>query len=160
MKPLFLIGRIAFGGYFLYNAVNHLKKRKELAQYAASKSVPLPDVAVPAAAIPLLIGGGSILLGFKPKLGTAAIIAFLAAVTPMMHNFWTAEDPQQRVGDLVHFSKNLALLGAALAFAGLEEPWPMSVEHEPTVTERIREFAGDAKDRLVDAKDKLVEMVA
>ena len=66
-----------------------------------------------------------------------------------MHDFWESEDPQQRMGDLVHFGKNLALLGAALAFAGLEEPWPMSLEHEPTVTERIRDFAGDARHKLV-----------
>ena len=149
MKPLFLIGRIAFGGYFVFNAINHFRNRNQMAQYAASKNVPLPDVSVPVSGILLLIGGGSLMLGFKPKAGAAALLAFLATVTPAMHNFWAAEDPQQRMGDLIHFSKNLALLGAVLAFAGLEEPWPMSVEHEPTVTERIRDFAEDARERLV-----------
>jgi hypothetical protein len=31
-----------------------------------------------------------------------------------MHDFWRAEDPGQRMADLINFSKNLALVGAAL----------------------------------------------
>jgi uncharacterized membrane protein YphA (DoxX/SURF4 family) len=111
--------------------------------------VPLPDVAVPLTGILLLIGGGSLLLGFKPKVGTAALLAFLATVTPSMHDFWKAEDPQQRMGDLVHFSKNLALLGAVLAFAGMEEPWPFSIAPEkPGMLDRVREFAKEAKEKI------------
>jgi uncharacterized membrane protein YphA (DoxX/SURF4 family) len=149
MKPLFLVGRIAFGGFFLYNAINHFKNRNQMAQYAASKNVPLADVAVPATGIMLLIGGGSILLGLKPKVGAAAVVAFLAAVSPMMHDFWKAEDPQQRMNDMVHFAKNMALLGAALAFAGVEEPWPMAVHRrEPTMIDRVKEFAQDVREKI------------
>jgi putative oxidoreductase len=44
----------------------------------------------------------------------------------MMHDFWTAQDPQQRQNDMIQFSKNLALLGAALALIGVED-WPASI---------------------------------
>jgi hypothetical protein len=44
-----------------------------------------------------------------------------------MHNFWSTEDPAQRMNDMINFSKNLALLGGALALMGVEEPWPASV---------------------------------
>jgi hypothetical protein len=44
-----------------------------------------------------------------------------------MHDFWKAEDPAQRMNDMINFSKNLALLGGALALMGVEEPWPASV---------------------------------
>jgi hypothetical protein len=37
------------------------------------------------------------------------------------------EDPQQRMNDMVNFSKNMALLGAGLALMAVEEPWPASV---------------------------------
>jgi putative oxidoreductase len=87
----------------------------------------MPDQAVTAATALLLLGGASILLGAKPKIGTAAVIAFLAAVSPMMHDFWTQQDPSQRQNDMVHFSKNMALLGAAIALMGINEPWPASV---------------------------------
>jgi uncharacterized membrane protein YphA (DoxX/SURF4 family) len=75
----------------------------------------------------LIAGGTSILLGVKPKLGTAAIAGFLAGVSPVMHNFWNMEDPQQRMNEMIHFSKNMALLGSALALMGVDEPWPASV---------------------------------
>lgn len=127
MKGIFLMGRIIFGGFFLYNGINHIKQRQALQQYAAAKNVPSPELAVPVSAAFLTLGGASIIFGLQPKLGTLAIMAFLATATPTMHDFWSAEDPGQKQNDLIHFSKNMALLGAALALSGVEEPWPASV---------------------------------
>lgn len=95
MRIPFLIGRLLFGGYFLYNGINHFKNRSQLAQYAGSKGVPAPEVAVSATGAMLLAGGASIIAGVKPKVGAAAIAGFLAGVSPIMHNFWRAEDPNQ-----------------------------------------------------------------
>jgi putative oxidoreductase len=127
MKAAFLIGRLVFGGFFLYNGIHHIKERKQLAQYAGAKNVPMPEAAVTATGIALIAGGVSILLGVKPKLGTAAIAGFLAGVSPVMHNFWSVQDPNQRMTEMVQFSKNMALLGSALALMGVDEPWPASV---------------------------------
>jgi putative oxidoreductase len=123
----FLLGRVAFGGFFIYNGINHLKQRKSLAQYARSKNVPMPEAVVAGTGVMLIMGGASVLLGIKPKLGAAAIVGFLAGVSPVMHDFWKAEDPNQRMNDMINFSKNMALLGAAVALMGVEEPWPASV---------------------------------
>ncbi len=127
MKIPFLLGRIVFGGFFLYNGINHFKERKSLAQFAKAKNVPLAHIAVPATGAALLVGGTSILLGVKPKLGALAIIGFLASVSPTMHDFWKQQDPGQRMNDMINFSKNMALLGAAVALMAVEEPWPASV---------------------------------
>ena len=127
MKIPFLLGRIVFGGFFLYNGINHFKQRKSLAQYAKGKNVPLADIAVPATGAALMVGGSSILLGIKPKLGALAIIGFLASVSPTMHDFWKQQDPGQRMNDMINFGKNMALLGAAVALMAVEEPWPASV---------------------------------
>ena len=127
MNVPFVIGRAILGGYFLYNGINHFKNRQMLAGYAASKGVPYPDIAVPASGALLLVGGASIALGVQPKLGVAAIIGFLASVSPSMHPFWREKDPNQRMADMVNFTKNTALAGAALALLGVEEPWPASV---------------------------------
>ena len=126
MKAVFLLGRLLFGGFFLYNGINHLKQQRALAQYAGAKQVPNPDLAVIASGIAILVGGGSVILGLKPRIGMLAIIGFLSTVSPVMHDFWSAQDPQQRQNDMIHFSKNLALLGAALALIGIEE-WPASI---------------------------------
>ena len=126
MKAAFLLGRLLFGGFFLYNGINHLKQQHALSQYAGAKQVPNPDLAVMASGIAILVGGGSVILGLKPRIGILAIIAFLSTVSPVMHDFWSAQDPQQRQNDMINFSKNMALLGAALALMGVEE-WPVSV---------------------------------
>jgi len=121
MKAAFVLGRLVFGGFFLYNGINHIKQHSTLTQYAGSKEVPMPDHAVTASTILLLLGGTSLVLGAKPKLGAAAVGVFLAAVSPMMHDFWNQQEPGQRQNDMIHFSKNLALLGAALALMGTDE---------------------------------------
>ena len=139
MKALFFLGRVIFGGFFLYNGVNHFKQRSSMAQYAGSKGVPLPDVAVTVSGAALTIGGASIILGLKPRYGALAIIAFLAGVSPVMHDFWRHEDPARRQAEMINFSKNMALLGAALALMGVEE-WPVSVPEPRLALERAREL--------------------
>ncbi len=139
MKAPFLIGRLLFGGFFLYNGVNHIRSRAQLAPYAESKGVPKPKLAVTLSAIPLLVGGASLILGVKPKIGALAVLSFLASVSPMMHNFWRDEDPNERMNNMINFTKNAALAGGALALLGVEEPWEASVPvGQPTFVQKVR----------------------
>jgi uncharacterized membrane protein YphA (DoxX/SURF4 family) len=146
MKAPFLLGRILFGGFFLYNGINHLQKARDMAPYAESKGIPAPELAVKLSAIPLIVGGSSILLGVKPKLGAMAILGFLAGVSPVMHDFWRSEDPNERMKNMVDFMKNVALAGGALALMGVEEPWEASVPVEqldvrkPKLARKVQKF--------------------
>jgi putative oxidoreductase len=115
MKLPYFLGRAVFGGFFLYSGIHHFMERKAMAQYVDAKGVPMPDVAVTATGIALTLGGASLVLGIKPELGAVAVAGFLAGVSPLMHDFWKAEDPQRRQVEMINFSKNMALLGAALA---------------------------------------------
>jgi putative oxidoreductase len=142
MKIPFLIARVIFGGFFLYNGINHFRQRKQMAQYASAKNVPMADLAVTASGVALTLGGASVLLGLKPKVGAALIAAFLAGVSPVMHDFWRAEDPNQRMNDMINFGKNTALMGGALALMSIEEPWPASVPLEkPSAATKLRRIA-------------------
>lgn len=144
MRVPFLLGRLVFGGFFLYNGIHHFKQSRELSQYAGAKKVPKPDIAVKATGAMLIVGGASILLGVKPKVGTIAILAFLSGISPVMHDFWNQEEPQQRMNDMVNFSKNVALAGAAMALMGVEEPWPASVPVlQPSRANRVTRFLKD-----------------
>jgi putative oxidoreductase len=123
----FLIGRIIVGGYYLYNAINHFTHVPMMAHHAGSKGVPVPKLAIIASGTLLFIGGASILLGWRPEIGVAAIVLFLIPVSITMHNFWVEKEPMQRMGQQVNFMKNIALLGAALMFLGIPRPWPFSL---------------------------------
>jgi putative oxidoreductase len=127
MKAAFVIGRLIFGGFFFYNGIHHFQDREKLAQYAAAKQVPLPEEAVAATGALLLAGGASLMLGLQPKWGAAAILLFLVGTSPTMHDFWRVTDPGQRMNDMINFSKNMALAGAALSLMAIEEPWPASI---------------------------------
>ena len=116
------IGRALFGSYFVYSGIKHFVHEKDLAKYAKSKHIPAPDAAVIASGVALVLGGASIALSVKPKLGAASVIGFLATVTPAIHRFWQEEDANERMHDTVDFSKNIALLCSALAVAGAERP--------------------------------------
>lgn len=140
MKTPFLIGRILFGGFFLYNGINHLIKRKDMASYTAQKGVPSPELAVTASAVPLIVGGSSLLIGLKPKWGAAALVGFLVGVSPVMHDFWRNDDPSERMHNIADFMKNMALAGGALALMGVEEPWEVSVG-KPSLKQRVKKAA-------------------
>ena len=120
------IGRALFGGYFLYNGINHFLNRRMLTDYARSKQVPMADAAVPVSGALILLGGLSLLMGKQPKVGASLITTFLLGVTPQMHAFWAIDDEAQRTQELVNFTKNLALIGGAALAAAIPEPWPAS----------------------------------
>jgi uncharacterized membrane protein YphA (DoxX/SURF4 family) len=126
---LSLMGRMMFGGYFVYNAINHFQNRQMMAGYAASKGVPAEsaEAAVVGSGALLLVGGLSVASGVKPRTGLAAIVSFLIPVSLQMHRFWTVDDPAQRTAEQVNFLKNMALVGAALALLGVKEPWRFSL---------------------------------
>ena len=126
MLYAFLAGRILFALFHLSSAFNHFKSLGSYAQYAASKKVPAPKLAIIGSGILLFIGGLSILLGYEPRIGVAALTLFYLGVTPVMHNFWAA-GPEQKQHELVNFMKNIALLGATLMFLAIPRPWPLSV---------------------------------
>jgi putative oxidoreductase len=115
MKTTTLVGRILYSLLFIMSVPGHFKS--ETIAYAASAGVPLANLAVPASGILALLGGLSIAFGYKARWGAIALVAFLAPVTVMMHNFWAVTDPMMHQMQLVNFMKNLGLIGAALTFA-------------------------------------------
>jgi putative oxidoreductase len=127
MDILFFIGRIIFGGFFIYNGISHFNHLGPMSQYTKMKGVPLPSVAVALAGLLLLLGGLSILLGILPVLGIAFLLAFLIPTSLMMHRFWAIQDPQMKMVEKVNFLKNIALTGALLIFLAIQSPWPFSI---------------------------------
>jgi uncharacterized membrane protein YphA (DoxX/SURF4 family) len=88
--------------------------------------VPLPAVAT-ISRLWLLTGGATLVTAFRPEIVLGLIVAFLAVVTPKMHDFWTVTDPTQRMGQFINFQKNVALAGAALMMLAIPRPWPYSL---------------------------------
>ncbi|QQR76545.1 DoxX family protein [Candidatus Nomurabacteria bacterium] len=114
MDTIFLIGRIIFGGYFIYNGVNHVFHYKNLTGYAKMKGVPAASFSVVLSGIIMLLGGLSVLLNIRMILGFWLIVLFLVPTTFIMHAFWKEKDPSAKMNETIAFTKNMALIGASL----------------------------------------------
>lgn len=111
---LLYLGRLLFGGYFIFNGYNHFKQLEMMSGYAKMKGAPLPKLSVALSGLLLLIGGVSILFNILLVIGLAALVLFFIPVTLIMHAFWKIQDPQVKMGEMINFTKNFALLGAIL----------------------------------------------
>jgi putative oxidoreductase len=127
MQVPFLIGRIIVGVLYLYSGLDNVINLSAKAGYAASKGVPMPQLAVLFTGLLLLVGGLSILTGFQVRIGVAALVLFFLPVTFMMHNFWAIQDPMMRMAEMHNFQSNILLTGSALMFLAINTPWPLSL---------------------------------
>ena len=122
--PIVLLGRFLFVLIFVMAAPNHFSS--QTIAYAASQGVPLASIAVPLSGVIALAGGLSILLGYRAKFGAWLLVLFLAAVTPMLHNFWAVTDPMMHQMQLIMFMKNVSMLGGALLITQFGAgPWSL-----------------------------------
>jgi putative oxidoreductase len=108
--PVVLIGRLLFAVIFLMSGPMHFSS--QTIAYAASQGVPLASILVPFSGLLATVGGLSILLGYRAKIGAWLVAAFLVGVTPM-HNFWAVADPMMHQMQFVMFLKNITMLGGA-----------------------------------------------
>ena len=84
------------------------------------------------------VGAGALFaLGRLPRLSALALAGSLVPTTLAGHRFWEADDPKARSGQLVHFLKNLSLLGGLLIAA-------VDTEGKPSVGWRARKAANVA----------------
>jgi putative oxidoreductase len=89
----------------------------QLIGYARQAGVPLAGLLVPLSGVLAGVGGLSILLGYRAKIGAWFIVLFLVPVTVTMHNFWAVTDPMMAQMQQAMFMKNLSILGGALLIA-------------------------------------------
>jgi uncharacterized membrane protein YphA (DoxX/SURF4 family) len=100
-------------------ASDNLQNLEDRVKYAEMKNAPVPSFSVPAISGGLLFGGIGIALWRVPAASAAAVAGFFATATPLMHDFWNIDDPEEKQQQINDFSKNTALLGAALVFVQL-----------------------------------------
>ncbi|MGD0987403.1 MAG: DoxX family protein [Candidatus Sulfotelmatobacter sp.] len=122
--PVTLLARFLFVLIFLLSGPRHFLS--QTIAYAASQGVPMASIAVPLSGLMAFVGGLSILLGYRAKIGAWLIVLFLVCITPMMHKFWGVTDAMMYQIQFVMFMKNLSMLGGALLISQLGSgPWSL-----------------------------------
>jgi putative oxidoreductase len=108
-------GRVLYSAIFVTTLFSHFSP--QLIGYARQAGIPLAGLLVPLSGVLAGVGGLSILLGYRAKIGAWFIVLFLVPVTVTMHNFWAVTDPMMAQLQQAMFMKNLSMLGGALLIA-------------------------------------------
>jgi putative oxidoreductase len=110
-----LLGRILLCTIFLLSAVgNKIPNFHAVAGFMAKEGVPAPQLMLAGAIVFLIAGSLAVIVGYKARIGAALLLVFLVLATYYFHDFWTLGDGQAKQEQLIHFLKNLGLMGAML----------------------------------------------
>ncbi|ELS00711.1 putative membrane protein [Xenococcus sp. PCC 7305] len=108
MKYIPLAARICLCSIFLNSGISKIFGFSGTAVMMANKGLPIAGILLLFTIAFQLLGGFSLLLGYKVKLGSILLILFLIPATLVFHN--PLADPSQ----LNSFLKNIGLIGGLL----------------------------------------------
>jgi putative oxidoreductase len=91
----------------------------------------MPTVATIVTGLMILLGGFSVLLGYKARIGGLILVLFLVPTAFMMHAFWGLEGAEA-MNQMTHFLKNLSMAGGGLLIYYFG-PGPVSLDHDENV---------------------------
>jgi len=122
-----LIGRFLISSIFIMSGLSKIGGWEQTAGYMASKGMPAVTLFLAGAIIFEVLGGLSVLLGFKARLGAIALIIFTIPAALIFHNFWAFEGMEQQT-QMIMFMKNLAIIGGLLLITSFGSG-PLSIDN-------------------------------
>jgi putative oxidoreductase len=112
-----LVARIALAAIFLYSGYGKLTNPSGFSSYLLNHGFPggaVYPLALLAAPIEVL-GGLAVLTGFQTRYASLVLALFTLVAALIGHRFWDVADAAQRGNQLIHFWKNMAMIGGFLA---------------------------------------------
>jgi putative oxidoreductase len=112
-----LIARIALAAIFLYSGYGKLTNPAGFSGYLVNHGFP-GGVSYPLALVAGLIEalvGLAILVGFRTRYAALTLALFTLVAALIGHRFWEISDAGQRSNQLIHFWKNMAMIGGFIA---------------------------------------------
>ncbi|MEM7760508.1 MAG: DoxX family protein [Cyanobacteria bacterium P01_A01_bin.40] len=132
MKYLPLAARICLCIIFINSGIGNILGFSSTAEMMANQGLPIPEVLLIFTIAFQLLGGLSLLLGYKVKIGSTLLILFLIPATLVFHN------PIANPDELNSFLKNIGLIGGLLMtiYAGAGT---LSIDNASEQTQRRQE---------------------
>ncbi|MEA5532903.1 DoxX family protein [Crocosphaera sp. XPORK-15E] len=100
------LARIFLSAIFLKSGISKILAPAATQAYMASQGLPFTGILLMLTIVVLIIGGLSVLLGYKAKIGALLLIGFLIPATLIFHGDFPEEE--------IAFLKNLGLMGGLL----------------------------------------------
>lgn len=108
-------GRALLSGIFVYSGYGMVKNPERYAKRTAEAVPMLPEEPMLAQAqgATMIVAGSTLALGILPRTSARILVLTMIPNTYIGHPFWKAK-PEDRRPQLVHFLKNLGLVGGLL----------------------------------------------
>lgn len=107
---------------------NKIPKFNDVVAYMTAEGVPQPKILLAGAIAFLILGGISVVLGYRARMGAFLLLVFLAAATYYFHDFWKLEpDDPGFQNQMIQFMKNFSLMGT-MVFLMANGPGPWSLD--------------------------------
>lgn len=114
---LFVGGRALLGTLFFVSGLTKIFGFAGVSGWMASAGLPASDVLLALTIGIEVIGGLSLIIGWKARWAALTLALFLLPVTAIFHGFWAA-DAAHFQDQLTAFLKNMAILGGMLLVFG------------------------------------------
>lgn len=108
MNYIPLIGRVFLATIFLHSSIGKIFNFAATQEVIANQGLPFPALMLLGNIVFQLVGGFSLIFGYKTRWGAILLILFLIPTTLVFHNF--LDDPTEKTA----FLKNLALIGSLM----------------------------------------------
>ncbi|WP_420595277.1 DoxX family protein [Deinococcus sp.] len=114
MSILNVVGRAALASIFVQGGLSAVQQPQQRAKLVAQAGLPAPELLTQINGGVMVLSGSLMTLGIMPRTSALALLAALVPTTVVGHPFWQFEEGAQRQGQMLHFAKNLALMGGLL----------------------------------------------
>jgi putative oxidoreductase len=131
-----LAGRILLAAIFLISGLNKLSDFSGTATFMAGAGLPASEFLLVLTILIEVAGGLLIVLGLYTRQLSLILFLFMIPVTAVFHNPWGAGDPAQLQQQMIHFLKNLAIMGGLLHLSAFG-PGYFSIEARQSGTASI-----------------------
>ena len=132
-----LLGRLFVAAVFVLSGINKVGNFSGTAAFMSSAGLPMAELLlVPTIAIEIICGL-MLVLGWQTRFAALILLLFMIPVTLVFHNPWAATEAALAQQQMIHFLKNLAIMGGLLnliafgagsySIEARRLPWPQQV---------------------------------
>lgn len=107
-------GRLLLAAIFVISGLNKLSDFSGTAAFMSGAGLPAAEFLLVLTILLEVAGGLMIVLGWHTRQLALILFLFMIPVTAVFHNPWAAADPAQAQQQMIHFLKNLAIMGGLL----------------------------------------------
>jgi len=125
-RNLPLVGRVLLSLIFLASGLMKLGDWSGNIAYMESKGFFAAHLFLAAATVIEIAGALMVILGWRARLGAAALALFTVVAAVTMHNFWSVPDGMMKMVETAMFLKNLTIVGGLLMVVAFG-PGPRSI---------------------------------